>query len=156
MRLERMSPAEYEVWSDRSRALYARDKARANDISQEAAEKIAKADFERLLSNGLASEHSHLFVAKADDQKIVGYLWLLERGPESDRRGYVGDVIIEEEQRGKGYGRKIMELAEFEVRKLGHKKIGLHVFGYNTPAIRLYESLGYVTTDLVMEKNLTV
>ena len=156
MRLSRMTEADYEVWGARSRANYARDKARANDITQEAAEKIAKADFERLLPDGLESANSHLFVAKADDQSVLGYIWLLERGPENDRRGYIGDVIIEEAHRGKGYGRKIMELIEEETRALGHKKIGLHVVGYNTPAIRLYESLGYVTTDLVMEKNLTV
>lgn len=46
-------------------------------------------------------------------------------------------------------------LTEQEAKNLGLKEIGLHVFGFNAPAIALYESLGYKTTDLVMAKTLS-
>ena len=35
-------------------------------------------------------------------------------------------------------------------RELGAVKIELHVFAYNEPAIALYTSLGFATTDMVM------
>lgn len=47
-----------------------------------------------------------------------------------------------------------MSLIEQEVTKQGLNRIGLHVFGYNKTAINLYQSLGYETTDLMMEKEL--
>ncbi len=127
---------------------------KANGLSQEAAEKIAEADFQKNLPKGLASENSHLFAAKDQTDSVLGFIWLLVRGPENDRRAFIGDVIIEEVHRGHGYGKKIMVLLEEEVKKLGLQRIGLHVFGDNEPAIRLYRSLGYLTTDLVMEKTL--
>ena len=45
--------------------------------------------------------------------------------------------------RDRGYGRDLMLAAEHEAARLGADSIGLHVFGFNTSAITLYESLGY-------------
>lgn len=56
------------------------------------------------------------------------------------------DIEVAEEQRGRGYGRALMLLAERVARETGEELLGLHVFAGNTPAIRLYESLGYRTT----------
>ncbi|MNT97471.1 putative N-acetyltransferase YycN [compost metagenome] len=77
------------------------------------------------------------------------------RGPESDRRAWIADIVVEEEYRGKGYGRRVMLLLEQEVKAMGLNKIGLHVFGFNESAIKLYQSMGYLATDLMMEKVLS-
>lgn len=47
-----------------------------------------------------------------------------------------------------------MLLLEEKVKKLGLKHIGLHVFGHNTAAVQLYNSLDYDTTSIMMEKAL--
>jgi len=57
--------------------------------------------------------------------------------------------------RGKGLGRQIVLLAEKEALARGLNRIGLHVFGFNETANGLYRALGYITTDLVMEKMLS-
>ena len=63
-------------------------------------------------------------------------------------------VSVEPDRRGQGFGEEIMRACEDAARAMGLSKIGLHVFGYNEPAIQLYKKLGYVTTDLEMEKAL--
>jgi ribosomal protein S18 acetylase RimI-like enzyme len=152
MKLTPMTEDEYLHWSTRSRAKYAAEKMKANHLSKEQAEKIASQDFERNLPDGLHSKDSFLFSLREENQSAIGYVWLLVRGPENDRRAFIGDVVIEEQYRGKGYGKKIMLLLEDEAKKRGLNRMGLHVFGSNETAILLYKKLGYITTDLVMEK----
>ncbi len=155
MKLFPMTPDEYHHWFNRSQIAYVADKKRANDLTQEQAEKIAAQDFARNLPDGLQSKDCYFYSLKKPNEIAVGFILLLVRGPENDRRAFVGDVIIEEEHRGKGYGKLIMQLVEEEAKALGLNRIGLHVFGYNETAIQLYKKLGYLTSDLVMEKKLT-
>jgi hypothetical protein len=43
---------------------------------------------------------------------------------------------------------------EAEVKAMGLDRISLHVFGHNPGARRLYEKLGYETTNVYMAKQL--
>ena len=153
MNLIPMTQSEYNHWAPRSREAYAKDKMRANGYTEEEAHKIAESDFLRLLPDGYETKEHHLFTMK-DGDKTVGYLWFMVRGAENNRKAFIADIIVEEEFRGQGFGKKAMKLLEEEVCKLGLKEIGLHVFGFNETAIALYTSLGYQTTDLVMAKKL--
>ncbi len=45
-----------------------------------------------------------------------------------------------------------MKEIEIIAKKLGMNKIGLHVFGHNKVARRLYEQLGYEITNINMVK----
>jgi ribosomal protein S18 acetylase RimI-like enzyme len=56
--------------------------------------------------------------------------------------------------RGRGLGRRVIELVEVEVGRLGGTTLGLSVFGTNTRTRRLYESLGYEPTSIRMRKQL--
>jgi ribosomal protein S18 acetylase RimI-like enzyme len=47
-----------------------------------------------------------------------------------------------------------MLLAEHEARDVGATELGLNVFGSNTIARHLYESLGYAPTSIRMLKRL--
>jgi ribosomal protein S18 acetylase RimI-like enzyme len=154
MKLDRMSESEYSLWSPRCRKSYAQDKMKANGLTKSEAEKIAQEDFKSILPDGLSSKDNFLYSAKDDEHNIIGFVWFGVRGSEDNRRAFIFDVIVEEQFRGKGYGKQIMRMAEAEARKFGLKRIGLHVFGFNVAAIGLYKSLGYHTTDLVMEKEL--
>lgn len=153
MRLHPLTEPEYQFWKARSHAAYALDKMRANGFTREEADKIAAESFQRLLPQGLQTPHHYLFSAK-DGDTLLGFVWFQASGAENNRRAFVLDVIVEEAHRGKGHGKALMRLAEEEASKLGLRRIGLHVFGHNEPAIRLYRSLGYDVTDLVMEKGL--
>ena len=71
----------------------------------------------------------------------VGHLWL--RHHRQPGLSYVYDVEVAEEHRGRGYGRAAMLVAEVLTRNAGDGELGLHVFGPNAVARRLYLSLGY-------------
>ncbi len=63
--------------------------------------------------------------------------------------------MIDPAHRGRGLGRAAMVLAEEAARSQGASELGLNVFGPNTVARRLYESLGYETTAVNMRKPLS-
>lgn len=84
----------------------------------------------------------------------VGYLWI---GPDtSDDAGawWIWDIVIDADKRGRGFGRMAMVLGEEYARAQGAHALGLSVFGFNTGARGLYESLGYETTSVKMLKRL--
>ena len=150
-----MSETEYNAWAPRSRESFAADKMRANDLTKAEADKVALEAFNRLLPDGLNSKDNFLFAARDEKQNTLGFVWFCLRGEEDNKRAFICDVIIDEPYRGKGYGRQLMLLVEQEVKAKGLSRIGLHVFSFNETAIRLYRSLGYITTDLTMEKDLS-
>lgn len=84
----------------------------------------------------------------------IGYLWYVIRGADNNKKAFIADILIYEEQRGKGLGKKAMLLLEEHVREQGLDSIGLHVFGFNQRATSLYKALDYQVTDLVMMKKL--
>ena len=54
-------------------------------------------------------------------------------------------IFIGPEYQGAGYGREAMELAlRYAFHELNLFRVQLYVFGYNTRAINLYESIGFV------------
>jgi ribosomal protein S18 acetylase RimI-like enzyme len=67
---------------------------------------------------------------------------------------YIYNIEIDEPQRGHGYGRTAMLLAEAEARSRGIDRVELNVFGGNDVARNLYRSLGYVETSIQMGKDL--
>jgi ribosomal protein S18 acetylase RimI-like enzyme len=66
----------------------------------------------------------------------------------------VYDVQVVDGHRGQGHGRSLMLLAERVSLDAGMRLLALHVFSGNTPAISLYESLGYETTAVNLFKPL--
>ncbi|MGW4703541.1 GNAT family N-acetyltransferase [Streptomyces sp. NPDC004285] len=149
----RMTEAEFEDWSAKARAAFAQSWIDRGVPEEQA---LAKADDSnrRFLPQGLATPGVTISVAVRDGE-VVGFLWVgrLEREP-GEGTGFVFEIEVAEEQRGKGYGRGLMLLAEHIALEAGERLIELHVFAGNTPAIRLYESLGYRTTLLNSAKPL--
>ncbi|GAA2715354.1 GNAT family N-acetyltransferase [Micromonospora olivasterospora] len=64
-------------------------------------------------------------------------------------------IEVHPAHRGRGHGRRMIQLAEAEVARLGYDQLRLNVFAHNTGAIRLYESLGFEVTNQQMRKPLT-
>ena len=153
MKLVKMNQDEYDFWIRRSIKNYAKGKVKANNLTEKEAKRAAKNDFLRLLPDGLKSKDNFLYSMR-EQKVIVGYIWFCIKGSAKNRKAFLCDIIIEKSSRSKGLGRSAMVLLEGKVKKLGGKEIGLHVFGFNQKAVRLYQSLGYQTTDLIMAKPL--
>jgi ribosomal protein S18 acetylase RimI-like enzyme len=146
-----MTTEEYDAWVPVAIAEYAAQHAAAGSRPADTSLEQARQEFAELLPEGRATEQHHLLIAESDGVR-VGILWL--RVPSSGDAAFVFDIEVEETMRGKGYGRAIMLAAESYARTLGAPAIRLHVFGFNTVARSLYESLGYETTSLQMAKSL--
>lgn len=63
------------------------------------------------------------------------------------KRGLISNVGVDAQQRGKGYGRQIMLFALAQLKAGGCKQAYLRVHVKNSPAIHLYESLGFLRAE---------
>ncbi|MEU5086736.1 GNAT family N-acetyltransferase [Streptomyces sp. NPDC021356] len=128
---------EYGPWIARGKATYAQTWIDRGVPPEEARAK-SEADHARLLPRGPASPGVLLSVLEHEGTP-VGTLWV---AIEEDR-AYVYDVEACARFRGRGHGRSLMLLAEAQAVAAGKRVLGLNVFAGNTPAERLYDSLGY-------------
>jgi ribosomal protein S18 acetylase RimI-like enzyme len=120
-------------------------------MERDAAEAEAVRDFATVLLEGLQTKGHWLYVIEADGQS-VGCLWFAERDLDGRPTAFLYDVHIDEDARGHGYGRAAMRTLETTVKPMGVSRIDLNVFGDNTTAISLYQSLGYQTLAMGMRK----
>ena len=86
------------------------------------------------------------FTAIDDAGKVIGHIIL--RYPDSSKTVIrLGFIIIDNQLRGKGYGKQMLELAiQKAQRDYKVQKITLGVFDNNPSAIRCYESVGFTVT----------
>jgi RimJ/RimL family protein N-acetyltransferase len=83
------------------------------------------------------------FTAIDDDGKVVGHIML--RYPDSSNTVIrLGFVIVDDNLRGKGYGKQMLQLAIQKAKNVfGAKKMTLGVFDNNPSAIHCYQSVGF-------------
>ena len=107
----------------------------------------------RLLPSGAPAPGHAIFDVVGDDHEPVGYLWIAP-DTSDDAGGWVWDIEIDDDKRGRGFGRTAMILAEDYARQQGAHTLGLNVFGFNVAARNLYQSIGYEPTAIQMRKRL--
>jgi len=101
--------------------------------------------------DGVLAPGQFMFRVLKDGQHI-GNLWLCPRDDNGD--WFIYDIEVFEQHQGQGLGRATMQLAEEYARSHGATRLGLSVFGFNTVARALYESLGYSIVAMGMTKDL--
>jgi len=106
-----------------------------------------------LLPHGLQTL-GHFFVRlhDADGGAQVGTLWWEESDKAGGRQAYVYNIEIDEHARRRGYARAAFQELERVAREHGIHHLGLHVFGHNHGARRLYDELGFEPTSITMRK----
>ncbi len=147
-----MSPERYVTWRAYSVAGYAEENVKSGRWTEDEALSKSEADFNALLPNGLDTTGHELWsvVDTAGDE--AGVLWVA-----TDRRpgyAFIYDIEMNPDRRGGGFGTATLLALDDWCRANGISSIGLHVFGHNQGAWRLYRRLGYVETSVQMEKHL--
>ncbi|MEV4417086.1 GNAT family N-acetyltransferase [Catellatospora sp. NPDC049609] len=139
-----MTEAEFGPWrADRVR-LYAESVAASGALPPADAQARAAAEFDALLPGGLATDGQR-FHCLVHDGQVVGTIWLehaLLPGV-----SFVNGVDVGAAHRGRGYGRAAMLLGAQATAAAGDAQLALNVFGHNTVARRLYDSLGYQVVE---------
>ena len=152
--LRPMLPDEFVTYLDWAIDDYAAELERNVKATGEAAQVASRASYDSLLPDGLATlGHTLLVATDPNGGERVGVLWF---GPSTDdpAMAWIYDIMVDEEKRGRGWGRAIMRAFEGEARARGFARAGLNVYGDNHVARRLYESLGYVETARQLHKEL--
>jgi GNAT superfamily N-acetyltransferase len=139
--------AEYEPWRDHEREDFITSLTERG-VPRDQAEAYEAAGFTDALPGGPATEGTVL-LALDHDGRTVGHLWLRVTEP-----AWVCSVEVEAGHRGRGHGRTLMLVAENASRAAGAATLMLNVFADNSPAVGLYESLGYRATDHTFAKPL--
>ena len=150
--LSAMEASELGPWLDRLGAEYLEERVAAGDDRERAHRVIARDRADFFPADAPAAGQLVFWVL--EDERAVGSLWIGAVPGSPPEHWWVWSIEIDEPFRGRGLGRAAMELAEQEARRGGARLLGLNVFGHNTVARSLYESLGYETTSLQMIKQL--
>jgi ribosomal protein S18 acetylase RimI-like enzyme len=151
--LRPLSDDEFDAWFPAMRDSYAQDMARDAGLAPEKAAAMAATQMDALFPGPAPSPQQLVYVLEADGER-VGELWLCARENVPQPALFIYFVGIDEEHRGKGYGKAAMELVESEARRLGIDTVALNVFGKNEVARNLYRSVGYEENAVSMSKKL--
>ncbi|MEU6347492.1 GNAT family N-acetyltransferase [Streptomyces sp. NPDC046977] len=151
--LRPMTEAEFPVWLHRMAEDYVLSWT-SRGVPEAQARAKSEVDFRSLLPEGLATPDTSLRLLRTGGED-VGDLWVGRRATDDgEPSGFVFKVHVEAAHRGRGHGRTLMLAAEGACVADGLQWLGLNVFAGNDPALRLYESLGYRTTQVHFAKPL--
>ncbi|MBP5533368.1 MAG: GNAT family N-acetyltransferase [Lachnospiraceae bacterium] len=95
-------------------------------------------------ANGDCEEYDNFYplVAFGNDGAVGSFIMRYIGGDHNTIR--FGWVIVDEDKRGKGYGKRMLELGlNYAFKILKAKKVTIGVFENNTPAYKCYKSLGF-------------
>lgn len=153
MHVRPISDSELPAFIETSKSEYAEQKHSMGGVPIEQARARAAQETEQLFPGGRLAPGHAILVGVDEAGEVIGRLWMAPH-PGSDGVAFIYDIQVEPAFRGNGHGRELMNVAKSWSIENGYRTVKLHVFGRNDVAINLYRSLGYVTTDLMMELTL--
>ena len=101
------------------------------------------ADERRYLKAVRSHSDAAVFVAVDGDEVVARLSVARDPHPASSHVADLG-LMVAASHRRRGVGRALLEQAVVWARSAGVRKLELHVFPWNAPAIALYESFGFV------------
>ena len=116
---------------EESTAGYAADQVKNGNWDQETALEKARAEYRNLLPDGVQTRDHHLLSIVEETGGKIGVLWFGVRQDGKRRRGYIYDFIIDEAQRGRGFGKQALAALDDILEEMQVDFIELHVFAHN-------------------------
>ena len=107
-------------------------------------------NLELFLENETAIVGGHII-----DEKLVSFIWCHERNFGGTRRLHISYFIVDENYRGRGLSKDLLNFSKEKAEKLNIQLIDLNVEPENETAIKVYKKAGFKTEklQLVMEVN---
>jgi ribosomal protein S18 acetylase RimI-like enzyme len=148
--LQAMSPEDIGPWLEQSKADHIADRIDTGE-DRETARRITSAISERLFPGGVPADGQFVFLVTEDGLR-VGTVWIGAGQDGPPDVWFLWSIEIDVAARGHGFGRQAVRLAEDFARKGGAIRLDLNVFGNNSVARGLYESVGYRILTIQMSK----
>jgi len=103
--------------------------------------------------NKIINDRNEIGFIGLDDKKYylgppIGYVHINISEKESRRHSAGFGIVIHQDYQGQGYGELFMKKIFEEAKTWKVKKIWLHVYDYNKPAIKLYKKMGFKKTGV--------
>ena len=149
-----MRPEYYGPYVEAAIISYAHDNVAAGRWLEAGALKRSRADFEKLLPQGLSTPNHFLYEIVADGSGPVGFAWLSIERKHGAISAFIYDIEIIPEARRQGHATRALEALESSAAAAGATTIALNVFANNHGAQALYQKLGYAPTNFQMRKPL--
>jgi GNAT superfamily N-acetyltransferase len=117
------------------------------------------ADHWRDAQHRCAEKHGTFLIAE-DEGRALGWAFAYEAHSElfitepERRHGFLAEIFVMPEARGKGLGRALIEGCEAWSRGRGHRLLTIGVLANNARAIRAYEGAGYAPYTATLRKYL--
>lgn len=111
----------------------------------------AKIPTKKYFKSILKSEDIHFFVAKSN-KIVIGTLLLAKYNTLCGTKYWIEDVIVDESQRGKGYGRELTQFAIDYAKYDGATSIYLTSQSARVAANILYQKMGFIKYETNMYK----
>ena len=152
--LVRMSEYDFNQFLDTSIDNYANEKVAAGNWRAEEAFERSKQEFARLLPEGKETKgHTLYTIVVQNSEEKVGSLWV--KTDNEAKEAFIYEFNVHHDKQGNGFGTEAINVLEGILKDYGITGLSLHVFAHNKQAIRLYERLGFETTNINMKKKLS-
>lgn len=104
---------------------------------------------------GLISSSQRFIVGEIDD-KIIGFCSLTVKNNlwQAGNLGHIDELIIDNEYRGKGYGKTMIDAISEIAKKEKCKRVELDTAFHRKDAHRFYESIGYENRAYLFSKTI--
>jgi ribosomal protein S18 acetylase RimI-like enzyme len=139
---------------DLSKETYVEGLQGRRGLSADEARAKADADTARLVPEGAATP-GNVFLAARRDGRMLGAVWAAVQGPDRAGEAWIYFLWVDPSARRQGLAGRLVEATGDAVRARGADRLALNVFGDNTGAIALYESLGFTVAAQQMSRPLT-
>jgi ribosomal protein S18 acetylase RimI-like enzyme len=150
VKLVPMQQDDFEIFLEHGIREYAADHVRNGNWPAEGALERAKKEFERYLPDGLHSKDQYLWSLLDEEGNKIGVLWVQVK----DQKAFIFNFVIDEEFRGKGFGKQALIAMDEKLKSMGVESVALHVFGDNVTAQELYKKMGFEIVGINMRKDL--
>ncbi len=113
----------------------------------------------RDLQHRCAEKHGIMLIAE-DAGKAAGWAFAYDERAElfvvepERRHGFLAELYVMPQARGKGLGRALIEGCEAWAKERGHKLLTVGVLAKNPTAIRAYEGAGFAPYGITMRRYL--
>lgn len=155
LELRSMDPAAFERFVAHAAPQYAAEKVASGEWTPEEAPERGDREFRQLLPQGPDTPDNHLYhLHDPQTDTDVGVLWYALQTRGGTRTAFVYEIEVYEPYRRRGYATQAFRLLEQDAATHGATNIQLHVFGHNSGARALYKGLGFLTTNVIMRKEL--